>query len=172
MTLKQDSNEVERRIERFKEAARKAGVRLTLQRLEIFREVAASVDHPSAEAVLKALEPRMPMLSLDTVYRTLWLLNDLGLVSTLGPRRESVRFDANLTPHHHYVCVRCGQARDFESTDLNALRLPRSVAAFGSIDAMHVEVRGVCSRCARGQSEKSEKHASPSGSKSTRRSTR
>ena len=66
----------------------------------------------------------MPTVSLDTVYRTLWMLHDLGLVSTLGPKRESVRFDANLAQHHHCVCVRCGLARDFESADLDALRVP------------------------------------------------
>lgn len=159
-----DRNEVERRVEHFKETARQAGVKLTHQRLEIFREVAASVDHPSAEAVMKALKPRMPTVSLDTVYRTLWLLNDLGLVSTLGPKRESARFDANLTHHHHYVCVRCGLARDFESAELNALRIPPSVAKLGSIDVTHVEVRGVCSRCTREQAEESEKKKTkPSG---------
>ena len=148
-----DKAEVERRVESFREAARKAGVKLTHQRLEIFREVAASLEHPSAEAVLKAVQPRMPTVSLDTVYRTLWLLNDLGLVSTLGPRRESVRFDANLALHHHYVCVRCGLARDFESAALGALRIPESVKRFGSIVATHVEVRGVCDRCAKVQAE-------------------
>ena len=151
--MKVGTAEVERRVERFKEAAKKAGVKLTHQRLEIFREVAGSLEHPSAESVLKAVQPRMPTVSLDTVYRTLWLLNDLGLVSTLGPKRESVRFDANLQHHHHYVCVRCGLARDFESTELNALRIPQSVKDFGSIVATHVEVRGVCDRCAREQTD-------------------
>lgn len=149
-----DNSEVERRVEHFKRAARKSGVKLTHQRLEIFREVASSVEHPSAEAVLKALSRRMPTMSHDTVYRTLWLLSDLGLVSTLGPRRESVRFDANLKPHHHYICVRCGLARDFESGELSALRIPESVSELGSIDATHVEVRGVCSRCMQQQAGK------------------
>lgn len=154
--MKVDKSEVERRLERFKDAARQAGVKITHQRLEIFREVAASLEHPSAEAVLKAVQPRMPTVSLDTVYRTLWLLNDLGLVSTLGPKRESVRFDANLKHHHHYVCVRCGLARDFESAELNALPIPETVKGFGSIVATHVEVRGVCSRCANKPAEKSD----------------
>jgi Fur family peroxide stress response transcriptional regulator len=154
--MKADKRELECRIERFKEAAGAAGIKLTHQRLEIFREVAASLDHPSAEAVLKALKPRMPTLSLDTVYRTLWLLSDLGLVSTLGPRRESVRFDANLAQHHHYFCVRCGLARDFESAALDALRIPKSVAAFGEIYAARVEVRGVCRRCAQKRTGESE----------------
>lgn len=153
--MKVGESEVERRVERFKEATKKAGIKLTHQRLEIFREVAGSLMHPSAEAVLKALQPRMPTVSLDTVYRTLWLLNDLGLISTLGPKRESVRFDANLEHHHHYVCVRCGLVRDFESAELNALRIPESVKELGSIVGTHVEVRGVCSRCAKEQPEQS-----------------
>lgn len=155
--MKVDSNEVESRVERFKDAARQAGVKLTHQRLEIFREIAASLEHPSAEAVLQALAPRMPTLSLDTVYRTLWLLHDLGLVSTLGPRRDSVRFDANLRHHHHYVCVRCGLARDFESEDLSVLHIPESVKELGSIVGTHVEVRGICSRCTKEHTGGSEK---------------
>ena len=146
--MKVDGSEVERRLEQFKAAAKAAGVKLTHQRLEIFREIAASLDHPDADAVFRAVQARMPTVSLDTVYRTLWMLNDLGLVTTLGPRRESVRFDANLEHHHHYVCVRCGLARDFESAELNTLRIPDGVMSFGSVVATHVEVRGVCQSCA------------------------
>jgi Fur family peroxide stress response transcriptional regulator len=96
----------------------------------------------------------MPTVSLDTVYRTLWMLNDLGLITTLGPRRESVRFDAKLEHHHHYVCVRCGLTRDFESAELNALRIPGAVKGFGSVVTTHVEVRGICDGCAKKEAEK------------------
>jgi Fur family peroxide stress response transcriptional regulator len=166
-----DETEVERRIEHFKETARRAGVKLTHQRLEIFREVAASLEHPSAEAVLKSVRPRMPTVSLDTVYRTLWLLNDLGLISTVGPRRGSARFDANLAHHHHYVCVRCGLVRDFESAALDALRIPKSVRALGSISDAQVEVRGVCRRCARELAGVSDKKSpgEPRGKQRSRR---
>jgi Fur family transcriptional regulator, peroxide stress response regulator len=139
--------EVERRLDRFKTVSRKAGVKLTHQRLEIFREIAASLEHPDAEAVFRAVRRRMPTVSLDTVYRTLWLLNDLGLITTLGPRRESVRFDANLSRHHHFICTRCGLTRDFESAELDALTIPTSVKALGRAETAQVEVRGVCLRC-------------------------
>ncbi|MBN1772364.1 MAG: transcriptional repressor [Deltaproteobacteria bacterium] len=142
-------------MERITSAVKAAGVKLTIQRLEIFRELAASADHPSAEAVFEALHARMPTVSLDTVYRTLWLLTDLGLVHTLGPRHESVRFDPKLERHHHFVCLRCGLVRDFESAELDALRVPASAARFGRVEATHVEVRGVCSGCARKQGRKS-----------------
>lgn len=134
-------------MDAFKDAAIKAGVKLTHQRLEIFREVASSLEHPDAEAVFRAVQHRMPTVSLDTVYRTLWTLSELGVISALGPRRESVRFDANLEQHHHYVCMRCGLTRDFESDDFNTLAIPDSVQLIGSIVATRVEVRGLCSRC-------------------------
>lgn len=91
----------------------------------------------------------MPTISLDTVYRTLWLFIDLGLVKTLGQREERARFDANLTRHHHYRCVKCGMIRDFESAELNDLSLPASVNRFGDIVSTQIEVQGVCTRCVR-----------------------
>jgi Fur family peroxide stress response transcriptional regulator len=145
---KVDRSTVDRRLDRFRSAASSAGVKLTHQRLEIFREVASSLEHPDAERVFRAVRRRVPTVSIDTVYRTLWMLNDLGLITTLGPRRDSVRFDANLEHHHHYVCVRCDLARDFESAELGALRVPAAVQELGRITALQVEVRGVCRRCA------------------------
>lgn len=148
-----EHQEIKQRLDQFKSIAKQAGVKLTHQRLEIFHAVASSEDHPSAEAVYKVVKATMPTVSLDTVYRTLWLLTDLGLLTTLGPRRDSVRFDANLEQHHHYLCVRCGLVRDFESNELNALRIPNSVHRFGQVVSAHVEVRGVCAKCARALAE-------------------
>jgi Fur family peroxide stress response transcriptional regulator len=139
--------ETERRLAYMKATARGAGIKLTHQRFEIFREIAASAEHPDVDTVFRAVQARVPTVSQDTVYRTLWLLRDLGLATTLGPQGDGVRFDANLDQHHHYVCVGCGLVRDFESTDLNALRIPESVNRLGSIVEAHVEVRGLCARC-------------------------
>ena len=147
--MKTGGGEAGRRLEQFKAACKKAGVKLTHQRLEIFREIAASTEHPDAETVFRGVRVRIPTVSLDTVYRTLWLLDGLGLITTLGPRRDSVRFDPNLEHHHHYVCVQCGLAKDFESADLNVLTIPAPVKKFGSVVATQVEVRGVCAGCAK-----------------------
>ena len=141
--------QAEGRLDHMTAIVRAAGIKLTHQRLEIFREIAASAEHPSVETVFSAVRARVPTVSQDTVYRTLWLLRDLGLATTLGPQRDGVRFDANLDPHHHYVCVRCGLVRDFESVALNTLRVPDAVKQLGSVVDAHVEVRGVCAKCAR-----------------------
>jgi Fur family peroxide stress response transcriptional regulator len=147
--MKSRTTGVDRLLRQFRAAIRQSGVKLTQQRLEIFREVASSQEHPDAEAVFQAVRPRMPTVSLDTVYRTLWLLNDLGLITTLGPRRGSARFDGNINHHHHYICVRCGLTRDFESAEFNALRIPDPVKKFGRVIATQVEARGICESCAK-----------------------
>ena len=158
--MRVQESEIRKRVERFREACTLSGVRLTHQRLEIFREVAGTGDHPDVEAIWKGVRKRMPTVSLDTVYRTLWLLNDIGAIATLGLPRERIRFDANTSPHHHYVCVRCGLTRDFESDEFNALQIPAEVGEFGSVLAAQVEVRGLCAACTQ-ESGSEEQAASP-----------
>ena len=159
--MKVSKTEAARRLEGSKTAFRQAGVKLTHQRLEIFREVAGSIDHPDAEAIFLAVRGRMPTVSLDTVYRTLWLLSELGLITRLGPRRESVRFDANLGQHHHYVCMQCGLTRDFVSPALDATQVPAGVRDLGSVVAVRVEARGFCAKCAKARSRGGAKRPIP-----------
>jgi Fur family peroxide stress response transcriptional regulator len=145
--MKISKQEIEQRIERFEEVCRNSGMKLTHQRMEIFREVAQTDDHPDAEKVYQGVCKRMPTMSLDTVYRTLWLLKDLGLITTLGPPRERTRFDANLSHHHHFVCIQCGLTLDFHSDAFDEVRLPDSVKVFGRVETTQVEVKGVCLKC-------------------------
>jgi len=144
-----ESEVFQERLNHFKEALRRSGIKLTHQRLEIFHEVAKSGDHPDAETIFQGVRRRVPSVSLDTVYRTLWLLLDLGLVHTLGPPREKMRFDANLNPHHHFICMKCGMTRDFYSPEFDQLQIPEEVHSLGTVKLAQVEVKGVCLRCAK-----------------------
>lgn len=139
--------EAQARVDRFSQAMRDSGIRLTHQRLEVFREVAGTGDHPDAETVFRLVRERMPTISLDTVYRTLWLLNDMGLVTTLGPQRGRVRFDANASPHHHFVCSKCGMVADFYSSEFDCLDVPAEVENIGDVTTTNVQFRGICSWC-------------------------
>lgn len=145
--MKIKKEEVDQRMKHFETVCRNEGIKLTHQRIEIFREIAQAGDHPDADQVFHRVRDRIPTVSLDTVYRTLWLLKDLGLIVTLDSSRERTRFDANLNSHHHFVCRICGFTRDFYSNDLDNIQLPVSVGSLGEIDATHVEVRGVCREC-------------------------
>ena len=146
--MKVPRQEIEQRMAGFKEKCRKSGTKLTHQRLEIFREVAQTGDHPDAETVFRGVRERMPTVSLDTVYRTLWWLKDLGLIKALGPPRARARFDTNLGRHHHFVCAQCGLTRDFYSEKFNKLKLPELIQSIGYAEMTQVEVKGICHQCA------------------------
>lgn len=145
--MKASMQELEERLEHFKRVCREAGIKLTHQRLEIFREVAQAVDHPDAEKVFNRVRERLPMISLDTVYRNLWLANDLGLINIILTSQERTRFDANLKKHHHFVCINCDLTGDFYSEELDQITLPDSIKQLGVPETTQVEVRGLCHKC-------------------------
>jgi Fur family peroxide stress response transcriptional regulator len=151
------------RLDGLKAVARRAGIKLTHQRLEIFRAIAGTDEHPDAETVWRSVRVRIPTLSLATVYRTLWLLADVGLVSTVVPGGDRVRFDANLDPHAHYVCIRCGLTRDLAAWDDELRRISGQASRFGSVVATAIEVRGICARCAGAGSDGSATERRPAG---------
>jgi len=141
------AEEIQRRMTRFEEALRRAGAKLTHQRREVFLEVAASEDHPDATEIYQGVRERIPTISLDTVYRTLGLLRQLGAIATIGRPRQRERFDGNTALHHHFVCMECGSVRDFDCDRFDRLTVPTDVKRIGEIENAHVEVRGRCREC-------------------------
>jgi Fur family peroxide stress response transcriptional regulator len=139
--------ELERRVGSLSRALRESGLRLTHQRLEVIREVARSDEHPDVEGLYGAVRERVPTISLDTVYRTVATLSDLGLVRRVTLTPGAARYDANANHHHHFVCTRCGLIRDVDDKRLDAVRAPRGTASIGSVDSVEVQLRGVCLDC-------------------------
>jgi Fur family peroxide stress response transcriptional regulator len=144
--MKANSDNLAQRVALFTEGLRNAGVKVTHQRLEIFRELALSTAHPDAETIYRHVRKRMPTVSLDTVYRTLWLLLDLGLVRSIGGR-DRVRFDGNAKDHHHFICQRCGETQDFYHEVFDHLELPGDIGELGRVECLQVELRGLCVKC-------------------------
>ena len=140
--------EVERRMEQFIEECRRNGLKVTHQRTEVFRELAATTEHPDAETIYRQVRRRIPAISRDTVYRTLSALEERGLVRKAEILFSRGRYDANMEHHHHFVCTMCGLVCDFCSDELNDLPVPASVSSMGSVESSHVQLRGICSACA------------------------
>ena len=145
--MKRDADELRRMMDRFEDAVRRAGVKLTQQRIEIFREVAQTGDHPDIEMIFMHVRKKMPTVSLDTVYRALNLFEELGLVTTVRPLNTRARFDANTEAHHHFFCTRCSAILDFEHRDFENLEVPEAATLLGRVDSRHVEFRGLCAAC-------------------------
>jgi len=149
--------EVERRVASFSQALRESGLRLTHQRLEVAREIARTETHPDTETVYREVRTRVPTISLDTVYRTLAVLEAMGLVEQVDVTAGPKRFDANLEPHHHFLCTQCGLVRDVYDPGLDGLGVPDVVEGLGKVESIRVQLRGVCRRCQERDSEGDEK---------------
>lgn len=141
--------EIEQRMERFVRTCRSKGMKVTHQRMEVFRELAGTEDHPDAESIYQSVNQRVPALSRDTVYRTLASLAEYGIVRKAEVLAGKARYDANTDRHHHFVCTECGLVRDVYSEVLNELPIPKDVTALGRVESAHVQLRGVCSVCTR-----------------------
>ncbi len=124
-----------------------AGIKLTPQRIEIFREVYGTDSHPSAEAIYDKLKQKMPTISIDTIYRTLGTLEKLGLINRVSALDRQSRFDANTEKHHHFICTECGRITDFYWPSFDSSSLPDELKAQGRILSRHIEVRGICTEC-------------------------
>ena len=137
----------EQQLEAFERACREAGLRLTLQRLEIYRELAAATDHPSAEMLHQRLRQKIPTLSLDTVYRTLATFARHGLINRVETVESQSRFEAKGMRHHHLICSRCRKIIDFQWPAMDATPLPEEITPWGRIDTRNVVVYGICRTC-------------------------
>jgi Fur family peroxide stress response transcriptional regulator len=142
-----EQSELDRRLLQLARACRRAGLRVTHQRLEVFRALAASQEHPDAETIYERVRQRVPTMSRDTVYRTLCMLERQGLISRVEVLCERARFDSDPTPHHHVVCTGCGKVGDFRSEHLDRFRVPGELKSWGRVDALHAELRGTCAEC-------------------------
>ena len=126
-----------------------AGVPVTPQRRIVLEVLAERLDHPSAEQIFGAVAERMPEVSRGTVYRSLDKLHELGLLHRVEHPGSSTRYDANTTPHHHFLCTRCGAIEDLPldavrgHEELALVHAGRRVAA-----SISVNVRGLCATCA------------------------
>lgn len=91
---------------------RKHGIQPTAQRVAVARYALSSQAHPSADEVWEQVRRRCPMLSRATVYNTLHLLAEKGLLQTQVLKEGTLLFDPNVEPHHHFIDEETGQVHD------------------------------------------------------------
>jgi Fe2+ or Zn2+ uptake regulation protein len=124
------------------------GQRVTPQRLVIHRVLRQRDRHLTAEDVHDAVKQDLPGTSTPTVYATLDLLTDLGVIRRLDLGSGPALYDARTETHHHMICRRCGKVEDLEApADLTALDSAARTAGFEPMQT-DVLVSGLCADCA------------------------
>ena len=129
---------------------KRAGLKMTPQRIAIVKLFAVDATHPTAQDLFERLRAEFPSMSFATVYNTLDALASAGLSSTLR-LGNAARFDPNTSAHHHAVCDRCGAIRDIPAETMApkaaTVRKLRKVAGGFSVRVVERVYRGLCSAC-------------------------
>ncbi len=100
---------------------REKGYKLTSQRLAICKFILSRKDHPTANQIYQALKEEYPTISLGTIYKTLHLLKELGLLQELGFNEGSIRYDPDMELHMNMVCSKCGKIYDYKTENVKNL---------------------------------------------------
>jgi len=121
------------------------GLKLTPQRLAILGYLDGNKEHPSAEDIYRAVSRRFPTMSFATVYNTIETLRQRGMLLELTIDPDKKRFDPNIKPHHHLICIKCRRITDIHKN----YKLSVSSIESGDFEIVgnHIEFYGICPKC-------------------------
>src|SRR5947199_4910979 len=111
-----------KRIELVMETLRDRGCRITPQREAIVGEILRARGHITPQAVARRVQSRMPQVNVSTVYRTLTLLEDAGVVKHSHAEAGAEYHRVGEENHVHLTCVRCGAEDDLSMGEAESLR--------------------------------------------------
>jgi Fur family transcriptional regulator, peroxide stress response regulator len=128
-------------------ALKERNFRLTPQRVELVRLIAASEDHPSAAQLFTKINTQFPTMSQATVYKTLDLLKELNQVLEINLGNDR-HYDGNRPhPHPHLICMKCNKIVDGDlDLDLSIIRQLEKVSGY-QIIRPQITFYGLCPDC-------------------------
>ena len=135
------------RLGEFVGRCRKRGIAVTPQRLAVIRALLASENHPSTDEICAAVRRRNPHVSLATVHRILEQFCEVGEARKVTLLHDVARYDGNVEPHHHVLCVRCRRVHDIEIPDVDKILEGTSSLGEFALIRCSVEIDAICERC-------------------------
>ena len=125
-------------------------LKLTPQRIAVYKYLKSTMEHPSAEIIYKAIQPEYPTMSLATVYKALKTLIVVNLVQEINVGEGNFRYDGNISSHPHIQCLSCGRVDDINGICFSDL--DDKIKTFTDYQVMENRVYfyGICSSCKKG----------------------
>lgn len=138
----------EEKLQRMVDSSHEKGLKLTPQRMAIFRILSESDKHLTADEVYQKAREDYPMLSAATVYRNMEQMVSSGLLSHLGRKGTAMKYDSNLEEHHHFICSHCRKVSDIYLGKVSyELDLEKSRLGDAKIEASELYLYGACEDC-------------------------
>ena len=129
------------------ETLRKKGYKATTQRIAISRFALRSRDHPGALRIYGEVKKVHPTVSLATVYKTLQILKEQGLLQELDFPESQARFDSYMEPHINLVCLQCGRIQDFDDKAAREMIERVTAKAEFTRTGQRIDIYGICKTC-------------------------
>jgi Fur family peroxide stress response transcriptional regulator len=132
---------------------REHGLRPTMARRQIMSLLMGHRNHPSTEEIIAALRKKGRKASAATIYQNLARLVEASLLTRFSGAGGVLRYDADLTPHHHLICTMCGRVADVnpdarQSPDPKAVNQSAGAYPEGwKIEGLQLEFKGLCPEC-------------------------
>lgn len=111
----------QKRLHIFKETLAGIGLKVTQQRLVIFEALVEAKNHPTAEEVYEKTKKRNPSISLGTVYKTLEIFVNKGLINRVNTPKGNMRYDGIIENHNHIYFRNTNEIMDFKDDQLSEL---------------------------------------------------
>jgi Fur family peroxide stress response transcriptional regulator len=138
---------MDKKISRFTNLCRKNGLRITPQRIEIYKQLINTDEHPSAEILYEKVRKTFPNISFDTVNRTLLTLSRIGAASVVVGSGDVRRFDGGTDKHQHFKCIKCKRIVDFQHKPFDNIKLPSNITSKFTVLRKTVYLEGICDLC-------------------------
>lgn len=126
---------------------REKKLKLTPQRIAVYKYLKSSKEHPSAEIIYKALLSDYPTMSLATVYKALKTLVKVNLVQELNVGEGNFRYDAKTISHPHIQCLYCGRVDDVNGIYFSDLNDKIKDKTDYTVISNQVYFYGTCPKC-------------------------
>ena len=130
------------------EILQRAGIVTTRQRVVLLDRLLRRTDHPDAERLLLEARGGISSFSVDTLYRTLNLFAEAGVIQRMAVPTRRARFDGCTDPHDHFLCSDCETIQDIPRPSKRAASIPALVSACGIVSDVQTVYVGVSRRCA------------------------
>lgn len=123
------------------------GYKITPQRIAIFKYLKGNYNHPSSEEIYNDIKVDMPTISHATVYKTLSMLVEIGVVRELSFGNNQNRYDTNVGAHVNIICPECNTISDYHSSMVADFVSNLRNELGDLVDVPRIDISKKCEQC-------------------------
>jgi len=131
-------------LEKYVKILKNESLKVTPQRLEILRFLDNHKSHPTVDEIYQNIKKTNPSLSKTTVYNSLDVLENHGIIQSISISVSEKRYDIKNQMHHHFLCKKCGRIIDI---DIKCPNINKVIEQGHYVEEVHGYFKGICKEC-------------------------